>query len=90
MSCDLFSLATPGVAGLKPYRPGKSIEELQRELNLAEVIKLASNENPLGPSQNVLDVISATKDLSRYPDGDGFNLKKKLAEKHNVLSATSH
>jgi len=84
MSCDLFSLATPGVAGLKPYRPGKSIEELQRELNLTEVIKLASNENPLGPSQNVLDVISATKDLSRYPDGDGFNLKKKLAEKHNV------
>ena len=84
MSCDLFSLASPGVSGLKPYCPGKSIEELQRELGLDEVIKLASNENPLGPSKNVLDAISATKDLSRYPDGNGFYLKKKLAEKHNV------
>ena len=44
MSCDLFSLATPGVSGLQPYRPGKSVEELQRELGLDNVIKLASNE----------------------------------------------
>ena len=51
MSCDLFSLATQGVAGLQPYHPGKPIEELQRELGLDEIIKLASNENPLGPSQ---------------------------------------
>ena len=84
MSCDLFSLATIGVSGLTPYRPGKSIMELQRELGLDEIIKLASNENPLGPSQSVLDAINTSKDLSRYPDGDGFNLKKKLAEKHNV------
>ena len=84
MSCDLFSLATPGVSGLQPYRPGKSVEELQRELGLDNVIKLASNENPLGPSKIVLDAISSTKDLSRYPDGNGFYLKKKLAEKHNV------
>ena len=53
MSCDLFSLATSGVSGLEPYRPGKSIEELQREFNLDDIIKLASNENPLGPSKNV-------------------------------------
>ena len=84
MSCDLFSLATSGVSGLTPYRPGKSIEQLQREMNLDEVVKLASNENPLGPSQIVLDAISATKDLSRYPDGDGFNLKKRLAKKHHM------
>ena len=84
MSCDLFSLATIGVSGLTPYRPGKSIMELQRELGLDEIIKLASNENPLGPSQSVLDAINTSKDLSRYPDGDGFNLKKKLASKHNV------
>ena len=84
MSCDLFSLATIGVLGLTPYRPGKSIMELQRELGLEEIVKLASNENPLGPSQSVLDAINASKDLSRYPDGDGFNLKKKLASKHNV------
>lgn len=84
MSCDIFSLATPGVAGLQPYHPGKPIEELQRELGLNEVIKLASNENPLGPSQNVLDSIAATKDLSRYPDGNGFNLKQALANKHKI------
>ena len=84
MSCDLFSLATSGVSGLEPYRPGKSIEELQREFNLDDIIKLASNENPLGPSQNVLDAIIAIKDISRYPDGNGFYLKKKLAEKHSV------
>lgn len=84
MSCDLFSLATSGVAGLQPYHPGKPIEELQRELGLDEIIKLASNENPLGPSQKVLDAIASTKDLSRYPDGNGFNLKKALADKHNI------
>jgi histidinol-phosphate aminotransferase len=84
MSCDLLSLATKGVAGLQPYHPGKSIEELQRELGLDEIIKLASNENPLGPSQSVLDAIASTKDLSRYPDGNGFNLKKALADKHSV------
>ncbi len=84
MSCDLLSLATKGVAGLQPYHPGKPIEELQRELGLDDIIKLASNENPLGPGQQVLDAIAATKDLSRYPDGNGFNLKKALAEKHNV------
>jgi histidinol-phosphate aminotransferase len=84
MSCDLLSLATKGVAGLQPYSGGKPIEELQRELGLDEIIKLASNENPLGPSQKVLDVIASTTDLSRYPDGNGFSLKKALADKHNV------
>jgi histidinol-phosphate aminotransferase len=84
MSCDLLALATKGVAGLQPYSGGKPIEELQRELGLNEIIKLASNENPLGPSQKVLNVIASTKDLSRYPDGNGFSLKKALAEKHDV------
>lgn len=85
MTCDLLALATKGVAGLQPYSGGKPIEELQRELGLNEVIKLASNENPLGPSQKVLDAIASTTDLSRYPDGNGFSLKKALAEKHNIL-----
>ncbi|MBL1142833.1 MAG: histidinol-phosphate transaminase [Proteobacteria bacterium] len=84
MSCDLLALATKGVAGLQPYSGGKPIEELERELGLDEIIKLASNENPLGPSQKVLDIIASTKDLSRYPDGNGFSLKKALAEKHDV------
>ena len=85
MSCDLFSLATTGVAGLQPYHAGKSIEELQRELGLNEIIKLASNENPLGPSQKVLDAIASTKNLSRYPDGNGFSLKKALNIQHQVI-----
>lgn len=84
MSCDLISLATKGVAGLQPYHPGKPIEELQRVLGLNEIIKLASNENPLGPGQSVLDAIAQYKDLSRYPDGNGFVLKKSLSEKHNI------
>ncbi len=84
MSCDLLSLATPGVAGLQPYHPGKPIEELQRELGLDEIVKLASNENPLGPGKKVLDAIASYKDLSRYPDGNGFSLKNALAEKHNL------
>ncbi len=84
MSCDLLSLATPGVAGLQPYQPGKPVATLQRELGLNEIIKLASNENPSGPSQHVLAVIAATKDVSRYPDGSGFDLKQALAAKHKV------
>ena len=84
MSCDLLALATKGVAGLQPYSGGKPIEELQRELGLEEIVKLASNENPLGPSQKVLDAIASTADLSRYPDGNGFTLKKALADKHNI------
>ncbi len=84
MSCDLLALATKGVAGLQPYSGGKPIEELQRELGLDEIIKLASNENPLGPSQKVLDAIASTTDLSRYPDGNGFSLKKALSDKHNI------
>ena len=84
MSCDLLALATKGVAGLQPYSGGKPIEELQRELGLEEIVKLASNENPLGPSQKVLDAIASTTDLSRYPDGNGFSLKKALADKHNI------
>lgn len=84
MSCDLLALATKGVAGLQPYSGGKPIEELQRELGLDEIIKLASNENPLGPSQKVLDAIASTTDLSRYPDGNGFSLKKALSDKHDI------
>ena len=84
MSCDLLSLATKGVAGLQPYHPGKPISDLKRELGLTDIVKLASNENPLGPSQAVLDAIAATTDLSRYPDGNGFDLKAALAKKHQV------
>lgn len=80
--CDL---AVPGVRELRPYQPGKPIDELQREYGLREVIKLASNENPLGPGANALDAIKGgLAELSRYPDGNGFVLKKALSEKLGV------
>lgn len=84
MSCDLFSLATEGLARLRPYQPGKPAEALRRELGLAEVVKLASNENPLGPPESALAAIAADRDLARYPDGNGFKLKQALAEKHVI------
>ncbi|WP_320838520.1 histidinol-phosphate transaminase [Zhongshania sp.] len=85
MSCDVFALANAGVRGLQPYQPGKPIEELQRELGLSDVVKLASNENPLGPSPLALAAAQrALKQLHLYPDASGFELKKKLAAKLGV------
>ena len=83
--CDLFSLATKGVQALSPYQAGKPIDELKREYGVSDVIKLASNENPLGPSPKVLTAIqNELSELSRYPDGNGFDLKAVLANKHDV------
>lgn len=80
--CDL---ALPCVTQLQPYVPGKPIEELERELGISNIIKLASNENPLGPSKNVLAAIDkASKDVTRYPDGNGFILKSALADKYQL------
>jgi len=80
--CDL---AVPGVRELQPYQPGKPIDELQRELGLGEVIKLASNENPLGPGPMALAAIQkGLTDLARYPDGNGFILKRALCDKFGV------
>ena len=79
------SLATSGVQSLHPYQPGKPIEELQREYGVSDVIKLASNENPLGASPRVKDILSAQyEDFARYPDGNGFMLKQMLSEKHSI------
>jgi histidinol-phosphate aminotransferase len=78
--CDFVSLAAPRVAGLKPYNPGKPIEELEREYGIARAVKLASNENPLGPGTLALRAIrAALGSLHRYPDGSGYALKKALA-----------
>ena len=69
------------VQALKPYVPGKPIEELERELGIKNSIKLASNENPLGPSPAALSAIKDSfSDLNRYPDGNGFYLKEALSE----------
>lgn len=78
---NFVDIATPGVRSLKPYQPGKPIEELQRELGLKQVIKLASNENPLGPSPLALEAIQKQLlETARYPDGNGYVLKNALAE----------
>lgn len=84
MTCDLLQLATPGVAKLQPYHPGKPIEELERELGLKNIIKLASNENPLGPGPKVKEVLNGSIDLSRYPDGNGHALKMALSDYHAI------
>ena len=84
MSCDFLSLALPGVQKLSPYVPGKPVEELAREfgLNPADIVKLASNENPLGPAPSVLKAVQqALPELTRYPDGNGFTLKQALSER---------
>ncbi|MGZ8192926.1 MAG: histidinol-phosphate transaminase [Methylobacter sp.] len=81
----IYRLAVPGVQQLIPYKPGKPIEELEREFGLTRVIKLASNENPLGPGKKALAAIQAIlQDMALYPDGSGFNLKQALAIKYAV------
>ena len=73
------------IEGLKPYKPGRPIEDVQREYGLDKVIKLASNENPLGYSKKVKKVLSNSLDnLALYPDGNATALKAALSEKFNV------
>ncbi|MDA3833507.1 MAG: histidinol-phosphate transaminase [Spirochaetales bacterium] len=73
------------ILSLKPYKPGKPIEELEREYGISGSVKLASNENPLGPSPKAVAAIeSALKNLHRYPDGAGYHLVQKLAGKLDV------
>jgi histidinol-phosphate aminotransferase len=75
----------PDIASLTPYVPGKPVEELERELGIAKAVKLASNENPLGPSPKALAVLSETaKSLHRYPDGGGHKLRGALADRWKV------
>lgn len=85
MSFDYRLLANPYINTLIPYQPGKPIEELERELGIVSAIKLASNENALGPSPDAL--IAAQDALLKshyYPDGSCFELKKTLAQFLNV------
>jgi histidinol-phosphate aminotransferase len=80
----------PALQNLPVYQPGRPIEEVARELGLDErrVIKLASNENPLGPSPAALAAIKhAAKKLALYPDGNAFYLKQKLAAKLQAAPA---
>lgn len=84
---DYQSLAVRGVQALSPYQPGKPIAELARELGLNpdNIVKLASNENPLGPSEKALEAArDALGELCLYPDGNGFDLKQALATRFGV------
>ncbi len=79
------AIAAPGVAGIRPYQPGKPVEELEAELGIANAVKLASNENPRGPSPKAVQAIeSILPELSRYPDGGGVVLKRALGAKLGV------
>jgi histidinol-phosphate aminotransferase len=78
-------LLRPALAGLVPYEPGKPVEEVQRELGLERVVKLASNEGPYGPFPAAQEAIArAALELNRYPDGGAYRLRQALAERHGV------
>jgi histidinol-phosphate aminotransferase len=82
---SLRDLVKPHIRGLAPYKPGKPMEELERELGIRESIKLASNENPLGPSPKAVEAIRRSADqINRYPDGASFALRSALAERLGV------
>ena len=82
---SLLNLTAPGVARLQPYQPGKPMDELERELGISDIVKLASNENPFGPSPKALQAAQQSlQGVSRYPDGNGFALRKALADFHSV------
>ena len=80
-----MALVPSYIKKLKSYKPGKPIEQVQRDLGLKNIIKLASNENPLGPSPKAKKAIkNSLKTLHRYPDSTGYELRKKLAEKFEL------
>jgi histidinol-phosphate aminotransferase len=85
-SSDVFdSIVPPNIATIAPYEPGKPLEELERELGITGAVKLASNENPLGPSpRGIAAAQGAIAELHRYPDGAGFRLRSALAARHGV------
>ncbi|KGK41180.1 aspartate aminotransferase [Nitrincola sp. A-D6] len=87
MSCDFVALSNPGVQALQPYQAGKPAEELERELGIRNIVKLASNENPLGPSPAAVAAVeSALAGLTRYPDSNGYYLKQALSQRFNLAT----
>ena len=87
MSADLLQNLNPGIADLHPYEPGKSIDEVMLAYGHTEVIKLASNENPLGASPKALAKLkSLPGSFHLYPDGNGTKLKNVIAKHEKLLS----
>jgi histidinol-phosphate aminotransferase len=83
--CDL---APSYVRSIAPYQPGKPISELERELGITGIVKLASNENPLGASSAAMAAMKeAIKTIALYPDGNGFDLKDALVKRYSVPHA---
>jgi histidinol-phosphate aminotransferase len=81
----MSKLVTDGIELLSPYEAGKPLEELARELGISDAIKLASNENPLGPSPRAVEAMArVTSDINRYPDAAAYRLRERLAAEHEV------
>jgi histidinol-phosphate aminotransferase len=79
------AIAAPGVRSLKPYVPGMPPETLERELGIKGSIKLASNENPLGPGKHARAALAAAiANVGHYPDGSGHGLRARIARRHGV------
>ena len=79
------NLVKKNILDIKPYEPGKPVEELKRELNVSRIIKMASNENPLGPSKRAIKAMKrAIFTVNRYPDGNCYYLKNALSRNLNV------
>ncbi|HDZ3563793.1 TPA: histidinol-phosphate transaminase [Mannheimia haemolytica] len=82
---QFINIANEGVKSLSPYQAGKPTEELERELGIQNIIKLASNENPFGfPESAKKAILNQLDDLTRYPDSNGFELKTTIAQKFGV------
>jgi histidinol-phosphate aminotransferase len=87
---NLTQIVPSHVREIAPYQPGKPISELAREMGLEEgsIVKLASNENPLGVSPKALAAMTATlQDIARYPDGNGFILKEAICRKYGIAQS---
>ena len=81
----LEKIVKPHILEIKPYQPGKPVEELERELGVEGAIKVASNENPLGPSPRAVEAMrERLGEMNRYPDGAVFALRAKLADRFGV------
>ncbi|MBF0784638.1 histidinol-phosphate transaminase [Muribacter muris] len=80
-----INIVNEGVKSLSPYQAGKPIEELERELGISNIVKLASNENPFGlPDSAKQAILAQLNDLTRYPDANGFALKQAISQKFGV------
>ena len=77
MRTPFDDLVTPGVRQISPYQPGRPAEEVAAEFGISSPVKLASNENPLGPSPLALAALQQVGDLARYPDGNGTVLPRR-------------